>query len=99
MILGTFVNLIEVGEMENVLSVCGAHRLLENMKQRTWNDEDINTDMNALLDKVSQSMHADLHYFTFILVHICVCLPLEQKACLWPRWLTEILFLTGESQC
>ncbi len=32
----------------------GAHRLLENMKQRTWNDEDINSDMDLLLQKVSQ---------------------------------------------
>jgi hypothetical protein len=84
MILGTFVNLIEVGEMENVLSVCGAHRLLENMKQRTWNDEDINTDMNTLLDKVSQLIHADLHHLMFILVHECVCIPLQQKAVCGP---------------
>jgi len=53
MILGTFVNLIVEGEFVNVLSVCGAHRLLENMKQRTWNDEDINSDMETLLEKVS----------------------------------------------
>lgn len=71
MILGTFVNLIEVGEMENVLSVCGAHRLLENMKQRTWNDEDINTDMNALLDKVGHSIHPALRHLLFIPFRLC----------------------------
>ena len=49
---------IELTEQEQILRVTGAHRLLENMKQRTWNDEDINSDMNTLLDKV---LHTHMH--------------------------------------
>mmetsp|Transcript_45481 Transcript_45481/g.120983 ORF Transcript_45481/g.120983 Transcript_45481/m.120983 type:complete len:440 (-) Transcript_45481:27-1346(-) len=56
MILGALVNLIEEGDMKVILSVCGAHKLLENMKQRTWADEDIVSDMNLLLERVSENV-------------------------------------------
>jgi len=36
MMLAIMVNLIDVGEMKSLLSVCGGLRILESMKARTW---------------------------------------------------------------
>mmetsp|Transcript_40928 Transcript_40928/g.83747 ORF Transcript_40928/g.83747 Transcript_40928/m.83747 type:complete len:457 (+) Transcript_40928:140-1510(+) len=58
MILATFVNLIDTADMKGILSVCGAQRLLDSMKQRSWSDEDITADIETLTTKVGQNVEA-----------------------------------------
>lgn len=58
MILALFVNLIDTADMKGILSVCGAQRLLDSMKQRSWSDEDITTDIDTLANKVAHNVEA-----------------------------------------
>lgn len=58
MILALFVNLIDTADMKGILSVCGAQRLLDSMKQRSWSDEDITNDIDSLLTKVATNVEA-----------------------------------------
>jgi len=54
--LAIMVNLVEVGEMKSLLSVCGGLRIFESMKQRSWSDDDINNDLEVLITKIGQNV-------------------------------------------
>jgi V-type H+-transporting ATPase subunit H len=56
MILAIMVNLVETGQMKSLLSVCGCLRILDSMSQRSWSDDDIKNDIDALIDKVGQNV-------------------------------------------
>jgi V-type H+-transporting ATPase subunit H len=56
MMLAIMVNLIEVNDMKNLLSVCGGMRILDSMKQRQWSDEDITSDLDLLITKIGQNV-------------------------------------------
>lgn len=56
MMLAIMVNLIDIGDMKSLLSVCGGLRILESLKQRSWSDEDITADLDMLTAKVGQNV-------------------------------------------
>eukprot|EP00802_Teleaulax_amphioxeia_P012658 Tamp_12701.p1 GENE.Tamp_12701~~Tamp_12701.p1 ORF type:complete len:439 (-),score=132.61 Tamp_12701:355-1671(-) len=56
MILAIMVNLVEVGQMKSLLSVCGSLRLLESMRQRSWSDDDITHDLDTLIESIGQNV-------------------------------------------
>jgi len=58
MMLAIMVNLIDVGEMKSLLSVCGGLRILESMKARTWSDEDISNDLEQLTSAIGKNVEA-----------------------------------------
>mmetsp|Transcript_46353 Transcript_46353/g.96956 ORF Transcript_46353/g.96956 Transcript_46353/m.96956 type:complete len:440 (-) Transcript_46353:296-1615(-) len=88
MILGTLVNLIEEGDMKNFLSVCGGHKLLENMRQRTWADEDITADLTLLLEKVAENVERRSNFDEYckeVLSGELEWTPMHRSAAFWEK--------------
>jgi V-type H+-transporting ATPase subunit H len=56
MVLAIMVNLVDTGDMKNLLSVCGAMRMLEGMQQRAWSDEDMTADLETLTSKIGHNV-------------------------------------------
>jgi V-type H+-transporting ATPase subunit H len=88
MILAILVNLIDLPEMQNILAVCGAQRLLQSMYNRSWSDEDIKDDIDELLDKVGKNVEASStfdEYCKEVMSGELEWTPMHRSATFWEK--------------